>query len=64
MAQNIEWATPDVTECWSFGRRIYRTQQKAELEKKRMQGLADRYDSSWMQEAAKKPVRHIKWEWD
>lgn len=66
MADNIEWASPEITECWNFYGRLYRTKKKAEIERKRWLNIKEKYagSNSYWANREIPPVRHIKWEWD
>lgn len=66
MAANICWAQPEVTECWSFGGRLYMSLKKAEFEVQRALKLKEKHKDRFPHwaEYVPPPIHHIKWEWE
>lgn len=56
MSSNIEWASPEVIECWSYQGRLYQSLKKAEYERNcRIKGLTQTL------EVNRKAGRDIEW---
>lgn len=67
MGYNIEWAEPEVSECWSFNGRLYQTESKAQYERARKQEYRAKYletnpEPGWWEPYP--PVYKITWTWE
>lgn len=62
MTKNIYWANSDVTECWVFRGRLYRSYNKAQVERRRFESYKQKYPS-WANVIIP-PIYKVKWEWE
>lgn len=76
MGYNIEWAKPEVTECWSYQGRLYRSEKTARYERdhaiKYYQNLIaktpEHKNAEWWRDMIygleQRPVYKIAWNWE
>lgn len=65
MGYNIEWADPEVIECWSFQGRLYRSYRKAQIEREGWLVWKEKNKGNvYCDNKIIPPIYKVKWNWE